>query len=64
MVYKVVYARLAEKYLDGLAPKERARILKKIGAYVASGNPMQYAGKLKVFTIPTYRFRIGDYRVI
>jgi mRNA interferase RelE/StbE len=46
-------------------PKEvQKRILRKLDFYFKSDNPFLFAKSLKDKTLGTYRFRIGDYRVI
>lgn len=46
-------------------PKEiQRRIIKKIDFYIASGKPLFFADHLVNYEIGSYRFRIGDYRVI
>ncbi|MBI5411761.1 type II toxin-antitoxin system RelE/ParE family toxin [Candidatus Peregrinibacteria bacterium] len=64
MVYRIFYARSAERYLDQLNSHEAHRITQKIAQNVASGHPLKFAKKLKGLDLPTYRFRIGDYRAI
>jgi len=64
MGYSVFYTQIAEKDLERLDKNIAVRILKKIESYVNSSNPLSYAKKLKNFTIDTYRFRVGDYRIV
>lgn len=64
MDYKLVYTRSAEKDLDKIDKNEAIKILLKIGEYVKLKDPLTKAKKLKGFEMDTYRFRVGDYRVI
>lgn len=64
MRYQVLYTLKAKEDLVGIDKKAAVRILKKINFFVAGGNPLKYAKKLVNFGGETYRFRIGDYRVI
>ena len=62
--YKTVYTATAQKDLAHLNVSLARKILKKIDYFLSAENPMHYAKKLKNFTLDTFRFRIGDYRVI
>lgn len=64
MDYKVVYTETAQKDLFRLDKSLVQRILKKVKEFSALQNPLTKAKKLKGFQIDTFRFRIGDYRVI
>ncbi len=62
MSYRLVYTRRAEKDIKKLDPTVKTSIgnsLRKL-----QDNPVQYSEKLTDPRIGTYRFRIGDYRVI
>ena len=61
-MYKVVFTEKALSDLYALDKQTQERIAKKLKEY--SKNPLKYARKLSTIQIGTYRFRIGDYRVI
>jgi len=61
-MYKVIFTRRALKDWENLDKEIRDRIAAKLKEY--SKNPFKYARKLIHPKIGTYRFRIGDWRVI
>jgi len=61
-MYKVVLAQRAVKDLEKIDKETKDRIATKLKEY--SANPMKYCRKLTDPKIGSYRFRIGDYRVI
>lgn len=64
MVYKLFYTHSAEKDLSRIDKKQAAKILIKVDEHLKLPNPLLKAKKLKGFDTDTYRFRVGDYRVI
>jgi len=62
MSYDLVYTRRAEKDIKKLDPPTRNHIGKAL--LKLQNNPIAYSEKLTDPKIGTYRFRIGDYRVI
>ena len=64
MDYKISYTDSAASDLDNLAHVNAKRIVGKLDFFLKSGDPLSYAKKLKGIKIDTYRFRIGDYRVL
>ncbi|MBT4384359.1 type II toxin-antitoxin system RelE/ParE family toxin [Candidatus Peregrinibacteria bacterium] len=64
MDYKVVYTKLSQKDLRGLDRSVVQRILKKVDEFSQLDEPLVKAKKLKGFEIDTYRFRVGNYRVV
>lgn len=64
MDYEVVYTKDAMRDLDRLEPELARRILKKVSFYAKQSEPLVHAKQLKGFELPTYRFRVGDYRVV
>ena len=62
MTYKLVYTQRAVKDIEALDPNIKERIGKTLLRY--EKDPLKYAEKLTDSTLGTYRFRIGDYRVI
>lgn len=61
-MYRVVVTQRALKDLKNIDKKIQCRIVTKLKEY--SKEPLKYARKLVHPKIGTYRFRIGDYRVI
>jgi mRNA interferase RelE/StbE len=62
VTYKIVYTQRAVKDIKTLDPKTKKRIGNTLLRY--KDNPLQYADKLTDPKTGTYRFRIGDYRII
>jgi len=60
--YTLIYTRRAERDIAGLDLKTKERIGKTLLRY--REEPLRYAEKLSDPILGTYRFRIGDYRVI
>ncbi|MBU2524525.1 type II toxin-antitoxin system RelE/ParE family toxin [Patescibacteria group bacterium] len=64
MKFKIKLAQSALKDLKKLTSKVSERILKKLDFFESKPNPLKHAKKLKNSDYGTYRFRIGEYRVI
>lgn len=64
MVYRLVYTNQAEKDLGRIDRSVAVRILEKVDSFLRLADPMIQAKQLTGFDIPTYRFRVGDYRVV
>ena len=62
MVHKIVFTRRALKDLEKIPKDEKNRIGEKLKEYAQE--PMKYTRKLTSPKIGTYRFRVGDYRII
>ena len=62
MTYRLVYTRRAVKDIEKLDWSVTQRIGKTLLRY--ESDPIKYAEKLTDPALGTYRFRIGDYRVI
>jgi mRNA interferase RelE/StbE len=62
MKYELVYTRRAVKDIQKLDVDNKERIEKTLLRY--RQNPLVYAEKLTDSQLGTYRFRIGDYRVV
>ena len=62
MSYDLVYTQRAIRDIEKLDPKIKKRIGKVLLRY--KEEPLRYAGKLTDSKLGTYRFRIGDYRII
>lgn len=54
----------AVKDLKKLSYDIQKRIIKKLEYFVSSQTPLSFADHLIDYEIGSYRFRIGDYRVI
>ena len=62
MKYELVYTRRAVKDIQRLDADSKERIRKTLLRYKQS--PLVYADRLTDSRLGTYRFRIGDYRVV
>lgn len=62
MEYKILFTYRALKDLEKIDTETKIRIGEKLKEY--SKDPLKYAKKLSNPIIGSYRFRIGDYRVI
>lgn len=62
MSYRLTYTHRAVKDIEALDSKTR----KRVGATLLrlSGDPLRHADRLTRSALGSYRFRIGDYRVI
>jgi len=60
--YRLVYTLRAIRDIERLDAKIKRRIGKTLLRY--EGDPLKYAETLTDSRLGTYRFRIGDYRVI
>ena len=62
MSYDLVYTQRAFRDVEKLDPKIKKRLGKILLRY--KEEPLRYAEKLSDSKLGTYRFRIGDYRII
>ena len=62
MKHKLVYTHRAERDIRGLEVNVKKRIGKALERYVEE--PLKFASKMTDPALGTYRFRIGDYRVV
>lgn len=62
MKFRLVYTKRAVRDIDGLDSQTRERIKETLERY--SESPTNYAKKMADPALGTYRFRIGEYRVI
>ena len=62
MTYELVYTRHAERDLKKLDPALRARIGQALLRFAQA--PLDHAERLTASKLGSYRFRIGDYRVV
>jgi len=64
MIFKFNYTSKAIKDLKKLNLDIQKRILRKLNEYSKLEDPLSKSKQLKGFKTNTYRFRIGDYRVV
>jgi mRNA interferase RelE/StbE len=62
MKYELVYTRRAVKDIQKLDADSKERVGKTLLRY--KQNPLVYAERLTDSRLGTFRFRIGDYRVV
>ena len=62
MSYRLLYTHRAVKDIAGLSADVKKRIGKTLLRY--QDNPLHYAESISDQALGSYRFRIGDYRVI
>ena len=62
MTYRLLYTRRAVRDIERLDPKTKDRIGKTLLRY--EKDPVRHAEKLTQSALGSYRFRIGDYRVV
>lgn len=61
-MHKIVFTRRVFKDLDKIPKDVKDRIGQKLQEYAQE--PLKYAKKLASEKIGTYRFRVGDYRIV
>ncbi len=64
MKYKILYTERARIDFEKLDKKLVSRILDKLDFFLETGAPLRHAKKLSNIQGNTYRFRVGDYRII
>ena len=62
MTYRLVYTRRAVKDIEGLDPRIKDRIGRTLLRY--EKDPLKHSEKLTHSDLGSYRFRIGDYRIV
>jgi mRNA interferase RelE/StbE len=62
MQYILIYTRLASKDIQKLDTVAKKRLKNKLELLVT--DPLHYSKKLVHSDLGTYRYRVGDYRVI
>lgn len=62
MRYRLVYTHRATRDIEGLDPRVKERIGKTLLRY--EEDPLKHAERLTHSEIGSYRFRIGNYRVV
>ena len=63
-MYQISYSTKSLKDLERLERKAVNRITKKIFFYAQQEDIRAFYKQLAGFVIPTYRFRVGEYRVV
>ena len=58
------FTRKAERAFSQLPKNIQQQIIDKLEHYLAAPNPLDFARKIAGDRSPSYRFYIGDYRVI
>ena len=61
-MYKILFTNRSLKDLENIDSATQKRIAAKLKEY--SAEPLKYSKKLLNTNLGSYRFRIGDYRVI
>lgn len=61
MAYKFLYTKSAAKDIQKLDTVAKKRLKNKLEAYIK--DPLFHAKKLTDFSLGTYRWRIGNYRI-
>ena len=61
-MYRIVLTQRAVRDLENIIDEDKERIARKLKEYAVE--PTKYARKLSNPKIGSYRFRMGDYRVI
>lgn len=64
MRYRYIFTQSAYRQLQRLLKDVQRRIVKKLDTIIVSVDPFEYVNRLINSDIGTYRFRIGDYRVV
>lgn len=62
MTYNLIYTRRAKEDIDNLDQLARKRLAKKM--VQLAQDPFHYSKKIHHQELGSYRFRVGDYRVI
>lgn len=61
---KIILSSRARKELYALPHDHIIRIVEKMAWFISQKDPLVFAKRLTNATFGTYRFRIGDYRVL
>lgn len=62
--YQYEFTRTSYRQFKKLSPDIQQRIVTKLDKYCQSGKPLKFAHQLIDFRLGTFRFRVGDYRVV
>lgn len=63
-MFQVKFKASADKKLSKLPKDIQIRIINKLEFFIQSANPLLYAEILTNSKLGTYRFRVGDYRIV
>lgn len=63
-MYHYIFRPQAEKELKKLSPNVQIQIISKLKFFISTPDTLNFASHLKDNNLGSYRFRIGDYRVI
>jgi len=63
-MYQLIFRPQAEKDLKKLPANIQLQIIRKLKYFLSAADPLDFASRLKDTDLGSYRFRIGDYRVI
>lgn len=63
-MHQLIYTEKAKNDLKELEKKVAKRVLDKLEFYASQEDPLSFAKRLQNNAFGSYRFRIGDYRVI
>lgn len=63
-MYTIIFRPQAEKEYKKLPRNMQIQIRDKLKYYLSTPDPLSYAAYLKDSSLGTFRFRVGDYRVI
>ena len=61
---RISYEKEAREDVEAIDDVIAVRILQKIKWYATQSNPLWFASRMKKRKIGTYKFRVGDWRVI
>lgn len=61
---RVVFTQLAFRQFQKLSWTTQKQIDQKLVFYLAQQNPLHFADKLKDSRLGSFRFRVGDYRML
>ena len=61
---KIIFTRSAFRQFQKLDRTIQKRIDEKLRFYLSHKNPLKFAEPLKDFRFGSWRFRIGDYRIL
>lgn len=61
---RVVFTHSAFRQFKKLGNDIQKRIDEKLIIYISQPNPLRFADKLQDFRFGSFRFRVGDYRVL
>jgi mRNA interferase RelE/StbE len=63
-MYTYEFKPSALKKISRFPKSVQQQIIKKLDYFIGSDEPLKYAHRLINYELGTYRFRIGDYRVV